>query len=140
MMNTKIYKAVHDLTEQLMLAAQKEDQKKFDTLYATLKAICEDNDNSKKDHPVQWETLGDFTDDFALAVEIYKIALKKSIAIHSDDHIASVAYSMATMQLELDQKDEAIKSLKMAKESSLNIEDKQLKAEIHDLLYPLEND
>ena len=51
--------------------------------------------------------------------------------------MSSVAYSMATLQIELGQKNEAIKSLKNAKVSANKIEDKALKAEIHDLLESL---
>ena len=52
-MNTKIYKSVHDLAEKLMKAAYKEDIDLFEDLYAELKAICIDNENTDKDHPVQ---------------------------------------------------------------------------------------
>ena len=53
MMNTKIYKSVHDLAEELMKAASKEDQVTFDALYAELEGICIENESTEKDHPVQ---------------------------------------------------------------------------------------
>lgn len=137
-MNTKIYKAVHNLAELLMEAADRNNQQAFDALYAELKSICEKNNNTDKDHPVQWETLADFTEDLDEAIEIYKIALKKSSDIDSKDHMSSIAYSMAMMQVELGHKDAAIKSLQDAKISANNIEDKELKAEIHDLLETLQ--
>ena len=62
-MNTKIYKAVLSLTDDLLAAAQEENQVKFDGYYNTLKQLCEEHANTDKDHPVQWETLADFTDD-----------------------------------------------------------------------------
>jgi len=105
-MNTKVYKAVHDLAEKLMAAANKNDTKQFESLYAELKAICIENENTAKDHPVQWETL-------------------------------SVAFSMATLQLELGDKEAAIKNLQDAKISANKIEDKELKSEIHELLESL---
>jgi tetratricopeptide (TPR) repeat protein len=137
MMNTKIYKAVHDLAEQLMVAANNNDTQKFESLYAQLKAICIENENTSKDHPVQWETLADFTEELEAAIEGYEKALKKSIAINSKDHMSSVAYSMATLQLELGQKEAAIKNLQDAKVSANKIPDKELKAEIHALLESL---
>lgn len=138
-MNTKIYKAVHNLAELLMEAADRNNQQAFDALYAELKSICEKNKNTDKDHPVQWETLADFTEELDDAIEIYKIALKKSADIDSKDHMSSIAFSMAMMQVELGHKDAAIKNLQDAKVSANKIEDKELKAEIHELLETLQN-
>ena len=136
-MNTKIYKTVHELAEKLMDAAKKEDTRAFGLFYEQLNKICVDNEDSKKDHPVQWETLADFTEELDEAVVVYEKALAKALAIDSHDFIASIAYSMATLQLELNLNDDAIKNLEIAKISSNEIEDKELKAQIHDLLYPL---
>jgi tetratricopeptide (TPR) repeat protein len=136
-MNTKVYKAVHDLAEELMNAANKNDRKRFELLFSKLKAICEENENTSKDHPVQWETLADFTEELEEAITTYEKALAKSIAINNKDHMSSVSFSMATLQLELGQKEEAIKNLQSAKVSANKIEDKELKAEIHDLLESL---
>ena len=137
MMNTKVYKAVHDLAEELMSAANKNDRKHFELLFSKLKAICEENEDTSKDHPVQWETLADFTEELEDAITTYEKALAKSIAINNKDHMSSVAFSMATLQLEMGQKEEAIKNLQSAKVSANKIEDKELKAEIHDLLESL---
>ena len=140
MMNTQIYKSVHDLAEKLMAAAKKDDVANFESLYAELNAICVENENTPKDHPVQWETLADFTENLEDAVKGYAKALEKSVAINSKDYMSSIAFSMATLQIELGQKDEAIKNLQAAKISANKIEDKQLKAEIHDLLKRLLED
>jgi len=140
MMNTKIYKSVHDLAEELMKAANKADQVAFDSLYAELERICIENENTEKDHPVQWETLADFTEDLEDAVAGYAKALEKSVAINSKDHISSVAYSMAALQIELGQTDAAIENLQTAKISANKIEDKELKAEIDELLEALLRD
>lgn len=136
-MNTKIYKAVHDLAEALMTAAHKNDPEKFEILYKKLKTICIENENTPKDHPVQWETLADFTEELEEAIETYEKALQKSIEINNKDHMSSVAFSMATLQLELGKKEAAIKNLQYAKISANKIADKELKAEIHALLESL---
>lgn len=137
MINTKIYKSVYSLSEKLMAAAKKEDREVFDSLYAELKAICIDNENTSRDHPEQWETLADFTEELEDAVAGYKKALEKSIAINSKDHMSSIAFSMATLQIELGQTDAAIKNLQDARISANKIEDKELKVEIDDLLETL---
>ena len=136
-MNTKIYKQVLFFADHLMAAAQEQDQSKFDGFYAELKQLCEENENTDKDHPVQWETLADFTDDLPLAITIYEQALLKAEAINDKDFRSSISYSIATMKIELDDKAGAIESLEKAKISCNKISDKELKAEIHDLLEEL---
>lgn len=136
-MNTKIYKNVLSLTDNLMSAAEANNQKAFDGFYLTLKALCEDNNNTDKDHPVQWETLADFTDDLALAITIYEQALVKAEAINSKDFRSSISFSIASLKVELGDVTGAIEHLEKAKISSNKIIDKALKAEIHDLLEKL---
>jgi len=138
-MNTKIYKRVLAFTDSLMTAAQEKNQTKFDGYYLELKQLCEENENTDKDHPVQWETLADFTDDLALAITIYQHALIKAETINSKDFRSSIAFSIAALQVELGDKIGAIEHLEKAKISCNKIVDKELKAEIHDLLEQLKN-
>lgn len=137
MINTKIYKSIYVLAEKLLEADSKNDQKTFDALYAQLKELCIENEKSNKDHPEQWETLADFTEDLDEALVIYQKALDKAAAINSKDHLASIAFSMAELQIELGQTDAAIKSLQNAKISANKIEDREFKVEINELLATL---
>lgn len=137
MMNTRIYKAVHDLAENLMAAVNQDDNETFVKLYAELNGICVDNDNTDKDHPVQWETLADFTEELEDALSIYEKALEKATAINSKDYMSSIAYSIATLKIEQGRTQEAIDSLKNAKISANKIEDQELKDEIAELLETL---
>lgn len=134
MINTKIYKSIYVLAEQLLEADSKNDQQAFNALYAQLKDLCIENEKSDKDHPEQWETLADFTEDLDAALVIYEKALGKATAMNSKDHLASIAFSMAELQYELGQKDAAIKSLQNAKISANKIEDREFKVEIDQLL------
>ena len=140
MINTKIYKSVYSLSEKLMAAARKDNAEVFESLYAELKTICSDNENTDKDHPEQWETLADFTEDLEEAVTGYKKALEKATAINSKDHMSSIAFSMASLQLELDDIVAATQNLQDAKISANKIADKDLKKEIDDLLKTLTED
>ena len=137
MINTKIYKAIYTLAEDLLEADRVGDQAAFDALYAELKALCTDNEDTDKDHPEQWETLADFTADLEAALVIYEKALAKAAAINSKDHLSSIAFSMAVLQIELGETDAAIASLQSAKTSANKIEDKEFKAEIEALLTKL---
>ncbi len=136
-MNTKLYKKVHQLAGDLMKAAVKEDRDAFAILFSELQAICDDNEDTDKDHPVQWETLADFTEDLPEAVAAYAKALTKAEAINSKDFMSSIAFSMATLQVELGLEEAAIENLQKAQISANKIEDKGLKAEITDLLEEL---
>lgn len=136
-MNTKIYKEVLYLAKELMTCANKKDQAGFDGYYQELKTICDDNDGTDKDHPVQWETLGDFTDDLEQAIVIYDKALEKAAAINSKDYLSSIGFSAAQLKLELGDNACAIEYLEQAKIHSNKIIDKELKAEIHDVLFDL---
>lgn len=137
MINTKIYKAVYELAEKLMKAADKEDREAFEALYAQLEVICTENENSAKDHPEQWETLADFTEELEDALPIYQKALDKALAQQSNDHIASIGFSMATLQVELGDTQAAVERLQQAQASAHTIEDNELKAEIDELLATL---
>ena len=137
MINTKIYKSVYTLAEKLLEADRKGHQEAFNWLYDELKAICTDNENTDKDHPEQWETLADFTAELEEALVIYDKALEKAKAINSKDHLSSIAFSMAVIQVELGQKEAAITSLQNAKITANKIEDKEFKVEIDELLTKL---
>lgn len=123
-----------------MAAARKDNAEVFESLYAELKTICLDNENTDKDHPEQWETLADFTEDLEEAVIGYKKALEKATAINSKDHMSSIAFSMASLQLELGDVVAATQNLQDAKISANKIADKDLKKEIDDLLKTLTED
>lgn len=134
MINTKIYKAVYRLSEQLMAAAENDNRALFESLYKELEGICVENENTDKDHPEQWETLADFTEELDEAIVVYEKALTKAQGVNSKDHLSSIAFSMAKLQLELGQKENAINNLENAKISANKIEDNELKAEINELL------
>lgn len=137
MINTKIYKAVYKLAEELLEADRIGDQPAFDKFYAELQALCIDNENTDKDHPEQWETLADFTGELDEALIKYQKALDKATAINSKDHMSSIAFSMAVLQIEMGQKEAAISSLQNAKISANKIEDREFKVEIDELLSSL---
>ena len=137
MINTKIYKAIYKLAEELLEADRIGDQAAFDAFYEELQALCLENENTDKDHPEQWETLADFTADMDEALVKYEKALAKATAINSKDHLSSIAFSMAVLQLEMGQKEAAIISLQNAKISANKIEDREFKVEIDEMLASL---
>ena len=120
-----------------MIAVQHKNQGNFNQCYNELKLICEEHEGTNKDHPVQWETLADFTEDLESAIVIYDKALLKADAIDSKDFQSSIGFSVASLALELGDKAAAIAYLSKAKVSCKKIVDHDLKAEINDLLLQL---
>lgn len=137
MINTKIHKAVYDLAEKMMEADRKGNQGQFDSLYGQLHAICVENEKTDKDHPEQWETLADFTEDLNDALALYAKALGKAREMNAKDYLSSIGYSMARLQVESGQNSAAVQNLSDAKVSANKIEDKELKREIDELLESL---
>ena len=130
MINNKIYHSIYVLAEKLLEADSANDKKTFDMLYIQLKELCIENEKGNKDHPEQWETLADFTEDLDEALLIYQKALNKAAALDSKEHLSSIAFSMAELQSELGQTEAAIKSLQNAKITASKLDDKAFRVEI----------
>ena len=81
--------------------------------------------------------MADFTEDLDAALIIYDKALAKAQAINAKDHLASIAFSMAVLHIELNQTDKAIENLQNAKIAANKSEDKEFKVEIDELLTTL---
>ena len=137
MINTKIYHSIYVLAEKLLEADSANDKKTFDMLYVQLKELCIENEKGNKDHPEQWETLADFTEDLDEALLIYQKALDKAAALDSKEHLSSIAFSMAELQSELGQTEAAIKSLQNAKITASKLDDKAFRVEISKMLAEL---
>ena len=133
-MNTKIHKKLNELSINLMKAAKREDEKAFYPLYDELKALCFDNQNdSVMNHPEQWETLADFTDELDQAIEYYQVALKYSEEKKLPEFIASINYSMAVMLKDHGQSAQALECVQNANAKMKRVHDTVLQDEI-DLL------
>ena len=137
MINTKIYHSIYVLAEKLLEADSANDKETFDTLYVQLKELCTENEKGNKDHPEQWETLADFTENLDEALIIYQKALDKAAEIQSKEHLSSIAFSMAELQSELGQTEAAIKSLQSAKIRASKLDDKAFRVEISKMLAEL---
>lgn len=138
MLSTKLYKRVHTLAEELLKAARKEDEASFEALYAELRVLCEEHEGTEKNHPVQWETLADFTEESDDALILYRKALTFAEAESAYDYIASINYAMAIMLQELGEKEQALVAANHAHAQAGNISDEELKEEIIHLIEALQ--
>jgi len=136
-MNTKLYTRVHSLAKGLLDAAEKDNEPFFYRQYEQLQILCEENEKGNKNHPVQWETLADFTEDSDAAIGYYQKALGYAEAVKAHDYIASINFSMATLLKETGQLDLALSSAQIAEEHASKSEDDNLKQDIASLISSL---
>ena len=99
-----------------------------------LQILCATNQNTPKDHPLQWEALADFTEDGDLAMDIYDVAFNTAEQLSLNVFQASITLSMAQRYQEFEELDKAKEFAEKAKEIAQDIEDEELKTEINDFL------
>lgn len=137
-MNSNLYKQVHKLAVDLLKAAEKDDGDVFTTHYESLKALCyEHEDEERKNHAVQWETLADFTEDTEEALHYYEKGLGYAEDIKAFDYIASINYAIALLQQENSNEKLALAAIQQANEAASKISDSELQREIKNLLKDL---
>ncbi|OUR79785.1 hypothetical protein A9Q75_11780 [Colwellia psychrerythraea] len=102
-----------------------------------LQVLCATNQNSPKDHPLQWEALADFTDDGEQAMDIYEVALATAEKLALPVFTASAYLAMALRQVEFEEKEQALVFANKANEAAQTIESEELKTEIAELLSQL---
>ena len=113
-------------------------QKTFYQFYGELKSLCSDNqEDAHKNHPEQWETLADFTDELEDAIAYYKVALALAVEMKESEFIASINYAMAVMYNDAGYHQDALDCAQHAKQNMKRVHDKVLLEEIDDLLAQL---
>jgi hypothetical protein len=130
-MNTNLYKQVHRLAIELLKSDDEGNDVNFKENHERLKQLCEDNaDDTHKNHPVQWETLADFTEDLDEALIIYQQALDCALLRESVDYQASISFSMAQLLNETGRFDAAFEKSQSAKTLCEKIDDSELLREV----------
>ena len=102
-----------------------------------LQVLCATNQNSPKDHPLQWEALADFTDDGDQAIDIYQVAIATAEKLALPTFTASAYLAMAQRYAEFEEQENALELATKAKDAAINIESDELKTEISDFLVSL---
>lgn len=133
-MTPSFYKLIHQSAVDMMAAAQANDIESFNKLYESLKQICVENQQGKNNHPVQWETLADFTEDAVVAIDLYEKALAAAEKVKDREYIASIKYAMADRYCEIGNNELALSYAQQAKEIADKLDDTELQDEIRALL------
>ncbi|MCW8833818.1 MAG: hypothetical protein OQK09_10970 [Colwellia sp.] len=136
-MKAPLYDEILTICQQIANASAKGDDSARENACKDLQKLCATNQNSPKDHPLQWEALADFTEDGDLAMDIYEIALASADQLKLPTFTASTYLAMAQRQQEFEEADKAIEYAKKAETACQDIDNKELKQEITDFLASL---
>lgn len=138
-MKAPLYNEILEICQNIANASEKDDDDARNNACGDLQKLCATNQNSPKDHPLQWEALADFTDDGDQAMDIYQIALSIAEKLKLDTFIASVYLAMAQRQQEFEENTKALEYANMANTAAKNISSEELKLEIQEFLSTLTN-
>jgi len=138
-MKAPLYNEILDICQNIANASAKSDDDARINACNDLQKLCATNQNSPKDHPLQWEALADFTEDGDQAMDIYQIALSMAEKLKLDTFITSVYLAMAQRQQEFEDNAKALEYANMASTAAQNISSEELKQEVQDFLSTLTN-
>lgn len=137
-MKAPLYDEILDICQQIANASAQDDNDTRSNACKNLQKLCATNQDSPKDHPLQWEALADFTEDGDLAIDIYEIALASADKLKLPTFTASIYLAMAQRQQEFEEETEkTIEFAKKAEIASKNIDNEELKQEIQAFLTSL---
>ena len=136
-MKPELGDAVHEIAQDLVNASSAGDTQAQWAAYQQLANLCERSEHEGRNHPFQWETLGDFTPDSARAIAFYEKALGYARALQLQDYVASVSLAMAEALLDSGSIAQARDFAVQANEAAVKSDDLELRKNISELLLRL---
>lgn len=132
-----IYQEVYDIALKLIEASERNNLPAQWDAYNELEALCHDHQNTTYDHPFQWETLADFTDDPYRALDIYQKALELADKQQKVNYVASAQLAMAENYFELELFEKANNLALKANDNAKDLSNLVLRREISEFLLKL---
>lgn len=129
-----LYDVVHGIALDIANASATGDDQAGSEAYDVLKELCQCKEGSDLDHPLQWEALGDFSENHEEALQAYQKGLICSSKLGLSEYSASIKFSMAESYFE---KKHTNKAQQLASEASIEaagINDNELKVAISEFL------
>mgnify|MGYP000540978513 CR=1 FL=1 len=136
-MKAPLFNEILKISQDLADASAKDDEKSRTEHYQALIKLCANNEDSPKDHPLQWEALADFTNDSDQALDIYQKGLVSAEKLKLPNFIASIYLAMAERHHEMAEQDQALAFANKANDLSESITSDDLKNDISELLQQL---
>lgn len=101
-MNGPLYDIVHSLALDISNASATENDALAGEAYDALQELCEGQENTELDHPLQWEALGDFAESLEASIEAYQKGLHCANQLNLSEYSASIKLAMAECYVEQD--------------------------------------
>jgi len=139
-MKAPLYKDILAICQEIANASNTDNDELRLASCKKLQVLCATNQDSPKDHPLQWEALADFTEDGEQAMDIYEVALATAEKLALPIFTASAYLAMAQRQVEFEEKEQALVFATKANEAVHTVDSEELKTEITELLTQLSQD
>jgi len=136
-MKAPLYNEILEICQSMAEASSNEDEKAGELAHQALQKLCQTNQGTPKDHPLQWEALADFTHDGDQALDIYQLALDCAEKLNLTDSKASVLLAMAQRHDEFEETDKALSFATQAYNLMAEIKNEELKNEVDELFISL---
>ncbi|CAA0105720.1 Uncharacterised protein [BD1-7 clade bacterium] len=127
------YDDVEKFAALMLEADETEHQTLFEEAYNGLRNLCEANQGTMVDHPIQWEVLADFTMEIPQAMQFYQQGLVIAKRQTNKEYLASLNFALAEQYFELEQQNEALTCLKEARKAAKKIKNQELRENIEHL-------
>lgn len=131
------YDVVHGLAIAIANASEADDDQLAAEAYSSLRELCDNQEGTDSDHPLQWEALGDFSENHLEALQAYQKGLTCSENLDLHEYSASIKFAMAESYLEQEDSQEAKRLATEANVDAANAGANELNAVISEFLNEL---
>jgi hypothetical protein len=129
-----IYAHVLDLSTNLVNASEQGDTHGYAALYEQLRDYCESTEAAAFVRAFLLETLADFTNDDAMACDVYVRALHEAKEGNAAPFRASIQFALAERYNSLGDRDAAFRYASAANEEAKALRDWELRRSISEFL------
>ena len=133
-MITPLYDLVHGLALDITNSSASGNDQAGSEAYDALKELCQSQEGSELDHPLQWEALGDFSENHEEALQAYQKGLTCSSKLGLPEYSASIKFAMAESYFEQKNTSKAQQLASEASAEAAGINDNELKVAINEFL------
>ncbi len=133
-MKAPLFSDILRISQNIADASNKDNEVARAEQYQSLIKLCAANENSPKDHPLQWEALADFTNDSEQAIDIYDKGLACAEKLQLVDYRASIYLAMAQRYEEMEELDKASEFAHHANALVEDVENEELITDIKQYL------
>ncbi|PVZ69006.1 hypothetical protein [Pelagibaculum spongiae] len=136
-MDALLYNQVVGVSTALAIAADGNDTYATWGQYHLLDDICQQNQGTDLDHPMQWELLADFTPNVKNAILLYEKAMALAEQTQLFDYCASIKLALAECYRVQGKSQLAFRHAQFADKYAKDLSDLELRQQISQLLLEL---